>query len=36
LYYNGSSTSAVSIIWTQDESDHPGVGDWMSVGVAFH
>ena len=36
LFYNGSSTSAVSITWTQDESDHPGVGDWMSVGVAFH
>jgi hypothetical protein len=36
LYYNGSSTSAVTITWTQDESDHPGVGDWMSVGVAFH
>ena len=35
LYYNGSSTSAVTITWTQDESNHPGVGDWMSVGVAF-
>jgi hypothetical protein len=36
LFYNGSSTAAVTITWTQDESDSPGVGDWMSVGVAFH
>jgi Bacterial Ig domain len=36
LFYNGSSTSAVTITWTQDESDNPGVGDWISVGVAFH
>ena len=36
LYYNHSSTSAVTITWTQDESNDPGVGDWMSVGAAFH
>ncbi len=36
LYYNGSATSAITVIWTQDESNFPGVGDWMSVGAAFH
>jgi hypothetical protein len=36
LFYNGSSTSAVTITWTQDESGRPGVGDWMSIGAAFH
>ncbi len=36
LYYNGSSTAGVTITWTQDASSFPGVGDWMSVGVAFH
>ncbi len=36
LYYNHSSTSAVTITWTQDASNFPGVGDWMSVGAAFH
>ncbi|MGB9334450.1 MAG: Ig-like domain-containing protein [Candidatus Acidiferrales bacterium] len=36
LYYNGASTSAVTITWTQDASNFPGVGDWMSVGAAFH
>ena len=36
LYYNGSSTSAITVIWVQDASNFPGVGDWMSVGAAFH
>jgi len=36
LFYNHSSTAAVTITWTQDSSSFPGVGDWMSIGVAFH
>jgi len=36
LFYNGSSTSPQSWTWTQDASNFPGVGAWMSVGAAFH
>jgi len=36
LFYNGSSTSPESWTWTQDASNFPGVGAWMSVGAAFH
>ena len=36
LFYNGLSTSPESWTWTQDGSNFPGVGAWMSVGAAFH
>jgi len=36
IYRNGGSLAGVAWTWQQDESNFPGVGSWVSLGVAFH
>lgn len=36
VFYNGASLSGATWTWIQNGSNFPGVGSWVSLGVAFH
>jgi hypothetical protein len=36
VYYNGASLSSATWTFIQNASNFPGVGSWVSLGVAFH